>query len=40
MGVVAAITDGFRTGGFDAQSLLIDYAASDRFATRREEPSP
>jgi hypothetical protein len=39
-GVVAALTDGFRTGGFDARALLVDYAESDRFALRREEPVP
>jgi hypothetical protein len=40
VGVVAALTDGFRTGGFDARALLTEYAASDRFAVRREEPVP
>jgi hypothetical protein len=38
--VVGALTDTFRSSGFDAKSLLIDYAASDRFALRREEPPP
>jgi hypothetical protein len=39
-GVVGALTDGFRSSGFDAKALLVDYAASDRFALRREEPPP
>jgi hypothetical protein len=39
-GVAAALTDGFRTGGYDVRALLVDYAASDRFAERREEPVP
>jgi hypothetical protein len=38
--VVGALTDGFRTSGFDARTLLIDYAASERIAVRREEPPP
>jgi hypothetical protein len=38
--VVGALTDTFRGSGFDAKALLIDYAASDRFALRREEPPP
>jgi hypothetical protein len=39
-GVVGALTDDFRAGGFDTQSLLLDYAASERIAFRREEPVP
>ncbi len=38
--VVADLSAGFRAEGYDAQTLLADYAASDRFALRREEPSP
>jgi hypothetical protein len=38
--VVAAMTDGFRTSGFDAKALLTEYAASDRITIRREEPVP
>jgi hypothetical protein len=38
--VVAAMTGDFRARGFDAKSLLTEYAASDRFTIRREEPVP
>jgi hypothetical protein len=38
--VVADLAAGFAAGGYDTQTLLADYVASDRFALRREEPPP
>ena len=38
--VVANLEQGFAASGYDTQTLLLDYIASDRFALRREEPAP
>ena len=39
-GVVDALAADFKDQNYDAQSVLLDYVASDRFALRREEPAP
>ncbi|HSU42305.1 MAG TPA: DUF1592 domain-containing protein, partial [Polyangiaceae bacterium] len=39
-GVVDAVASDFKDQNYDAQSLLLDYVASERFALRREEPAP
>jgi hypothetical protein len=38
--LVAALTGEFANQGYAATTLIADYAASDRFALRREEPEP
>ena len=38
--LVASLEQGFAANGYDAQTLLLDHIASDRFALRREEPAP
>lgn len=38
--VVDELAASFKDQNYDAQTLLLDYVASDRFALRREEPVP
>ncbi|HEV8547720.1 MAG TPA: DUF1588 domain-containing protein, partial [Polyangiaceae bacterium] len=39
-GVVSELAGGFEDGDHALKQLIIDYAASDRLALRREEPAP
>ncbi len=38
--VVDELASSFKDSNYDAQTLLLDYVASARFALRSEEPAP